>query len=144
MLLASEALVIVSFALEELLEVGFAVKLALESRKAAEAAERGGGGGATRLRAKAKTRGRGRSINMASPEFGVAVLAAEAGRMEDLVVGDQSLHRVDRLLTRRTHLLLGLEAEGLNPDKKKRFMTRDRNKETDANKTRLKSQKQSE
>lgn len=69
MLFASETLVIVSFALEQLLEVGFAVKLTLKSRKSAKA------------------------------EFGVAVLAAEACRMEDKVVGNQSLHGVDCLLT---------------------------------------------
>lgn len=68
-LFASEALVIVAFAFEQLLKVRFAVKLALEGRKGAKT------------------------------EFGVAVLAAEACGMEDHVVGNQSLHRVDRLLT---------------------------------------------
>lgn len=58
MLFASEALVVVAFALEQLLEVGFAVKFALQGRKGAKA------------------------------EFGVAVLAAEACRMEDHVVGN--------------------------------------------------------
>lgn len=53
------------------------------------------------------SRGRG------PPELGVAVFAAEAGGVEDQVVGDQSLHGVDRLLAGRTHLLLRLEAEGL-------------------------------
>lgn len=47
------------------------------------------------------------------PELGVAVFAAEAGGVEDQVVGDQSLHGIDRLLAGRTHLLLRLEAEGL-------------------------------
>lgn len=68
-LLASEALVVVAFAFEQLLKVGFTVKFALESGEGAEA------------------------------EFGVAVLAAEACGVKDLVVGHQSLHRVDRLLT---------------------------------------------
>lgn len=49
-----------------------------------------------------------------SPEFGVAVLATEAWWMEDQVVGHQSLHWVDRLLTWWTHFLLSLKAEGLN------------------------------
>lgn len=48
MLFASEALVVVAFAFEQLLEVGFAVKLSRESREGAKA------------------------------EFGVAVLATEA------------------------------------------------------------------
>lgn len=48
MLFASEALVVVAFAFEQLLKVGFTVKFALESCKGAKA------------------------------EFGVAVLAAEA------------------------------------------------------------------
>lgn len=34
--------------------------------------------------------------------------------MEDQIVGNQSLHRVDRLLTWRTHFLLRLKAEGLS------------------------------
>lgn len=34
-----------------------------------------------------------------TPEFGVAVFAAETRQMEDLVVGHQSLHWIDRLLT---------------------------------------------
>lgn len=69
MLFASKALVVVAFAFEQLLEVRFTVELALKGCKGAEA------------------------------EFGVAVLAAEASRMEDHVVGDQSLHWVDCLLT---------------------------------------------
>lgn len=42
MLLASETLVVVAFAFEKLLEVGLAVKLALKSCEAAEAAGSGG------------------------------------------------------------------------------------------------------
>lgn len=42
MLLAPEALVVVSFALEKLLEVGLAVKLALKRGEAAQAAGRHG------------------------------------------------------------------------------------------------------
>lgn len=45
------------------------------------------------------------------PELGVAVLAAKARGMEDLVVGHQPLHGVDRLLAGRAHFLLSLEAE---------------------------------
>lgn len=51
-----------------------------------------------------------------SPQFGVAVLAAEARRVEDQIVGNQSLHWVDRLLTWCAHFLLCLKAEGLNAD----------------------------
>lgn len=69
MLLAPEALVVVAFALEQLLEVRLAVKLPLESSKGAQA------------------------------EFGVAVLAAETRGMKHQVVGHQSLHGVDCLLT---------------------------------------------
>lgn len=69
MLLASKALVVVAFAFEQLLEVRLTVKLALESCKSAQA------------------------------EFGVAVLAAETCGMKHQVVGDQSLHGVDCLLT---------------------------------------------
>ena len=54
---------------------------------------------------------------MPQPEFGVAVLAAEAGVVEDEVVGNQSLHGVDRLVTGRAYLLLSLEAEGLEAGK---------------------------
>lgn len=82
-LLASEALVIVSFAFEQLLEVGFAVKFALKSCKAAKA------------------------------EFGIAVLAAETCWMEDKVVCNQFLHWVDCLLTWCAHFLLSSKAEGL-------------------------------
>lgn len=39
MLLASETLIVVAFALKQLLEVGFAVKLAVQSCVAAQAAE---------------------------------------------------------------------------------------------------------
>lgn len=42
MLFASEALVVVAFALEQLLEVGFAVKFALQGRKGAKATGREG------------------------------------------------------------------------------------------------------
>lgn len=42
MLLAPEALVVIAFALEKLLEVGFAVKLALKSCEGAEAAGKEG------------------------------------------------------------------------------------------------------
>lgn len=69
MLLASEALVVVAFALEELLEVWFAVKLALQS------------------------------CVRAQTEFGVAVLAAEARGVKDEIVGHQSLHGIHSLLT---------------------------------------------
>lgn len=44
-LLAAEALVVVAFALEELLEVRLAVELPLQGRKAAQAEEREGGSG---------------------------------------------------------------------------------------------------
>lgn len=33
------------------------------------------------------------------PEFGITLFAAEARGMEDQIVGDQSLHRIDGLLT---------------------------------------------
>lgn len=69
MLFASKALIVVAFAFEQLLEVGFTVEFTLKSRKGAKA------------------------------EFGIAVLAAKACRMEDHVVGNQSLHWVDCLLT---------------------------------------------
>lgn len=82
-LLPSEALVVVAFAFEKLLEVGLAVKLALEGCEAAEA------------------------------QFGFAVLAAETRWMENQVVGNQSLHWVDCLLTWCAHFLLGLKAERL-------------------------------
>lgn len=82
-LFASEALVVVAFALEQLLIVGFTVKFTLKSCEGAKA------------------------------EFGVTVLAAEACWMEDQVVGNQSLHWVDRLVTWWTHFLLGLKAERL-------------------------------
>lgn len=54
-----------------------------------------------------RERGRG------PPELGVAVLAAEAAGVEDLVVGHQPLHGVDGPLAGGAHLLLGLEAERL-------------------------------
>lgn len=82
-LLASKTLVIVSFALEQLFEVGFAVKFTLKRCKSAKA------------------------------EFGIAVPAAETCWMEDKVVCNQFLHWVDCLQTWCTHFLLGVEAEGL-------------------------------
>lgn len=69
MLLAPEALVVVPFTLEELLEVWFAVELPLQ-----------------------------RCIGPQT-EFGVAMLAAEARGVEDEVVGHQSLHRIHGFLT---------------------------------------------
>lgn len=107
MLFAAEALVIVAFTLEELLEVRFAVELPLEGRKAAKAV---GGTGVRRSRRQEVDTHRGGG---AKPELGVAVFAAEAAGVEDLVVGHQPLHGVDSLLTVGAHLLLGLEAERL-------------------------------
>lgn len=69
MLLAAKALIIVAFALEELLEVRLAVEITRKGSKCAQA------------------------------EFGVAVFAAETGRVEYQVVSHQSLHGVDGLLT---------------------------------------------
>lgn len=49
-----------------------------------------------------------------SPELGMAVLAAEAGVVEDKFIRHQPLHGVDGLLAGRAHLLhLRLQAEGL-------------------------------
>lgn len=69
MLLASEALVVVPFTFEELLEVWFAVELPRQCCIGSQT------------------------------EFGVAVLAAEACGVEDEVVSHQSLHRIHGLLT---------------------------------------------
>lgn len=41
-------------------------------------------------------------------------MAAEAAGVEDRIVGNQSLHGIDGLLTGFTHLLVHLEAERLN------------------------------
>lgn len=50
----------------------------------------------------------------ASPELGVAVLAAEAGVVEDGFIRHQPLHGVDGFLAGGAHLLhLRLQAEGL-------------------------------
>lgn len=116
-LLATEALVVVAFAFEQLLIVGFAVKFTLKSCKGAKAAWEEERAGRNQLYANWKQKvklTRTGQQGIQSPQFGVAVLAAEACWMEDQVVGDQSLHRVDRFLTWGTHFLLGLEAEGLS------------------------------
>lgn len=108
MLLASEALVVVALALEQLLKVRFAVEFAVKGSKRAKAAEtkervKDGGG---------RERERGRAAFI--PEFGVTVFAAEAGGMEDQVVGHQLLHGIDGLLTRFTGFLFHLKAERLS------------------------------
>lgn len=115
-LFASEALVVVAFAFEQLLKVRFTVKFTLKSRKGAKAAERRDiiqhDKYTTRDRSKRKE-----DLNdMQSPQFGIAVLAAEARWVEDQIVCNQSLHWVDRLLTWCAHFLLCLKAEGLNTD----------------------------
>lgn len=46
----------------------------------------------------------------------MTVMAAEAVGVEDRVVGNQSLHRIDGLLAGFAHLLLHLEAERLSTD----------------------------
>lgn len=109
MLFAPEALVVVALALEQLLKVRLAVELTLKGGVGAEAAEtpgmvikRAGGG-----------EGRGGEAGFI-PESGVTVFAAEADVMEDHAVGDQSLHRVDCLLTCRAQFLLRLKAERLS------------------------------
>lgn len=66
---ASKPFVVVSFALEELLEVRLAVKFAMEGSVGAEA------------------------------QFGTTVLTAEAPVVKDVLVSDQSLHRVHSRLT---------------------------------------------
>lgn len=69
MLLAAEALVIVSFTLEELLEMRLAVELPLQGSVGSQT------------------------------EFGVAVLAAKARVVKNEVVGHQFLHWVHGLFT---------------------------------------------
>lgn len=48
------------------------------------------------------------------PEFGIALFAAEASGMEDQIVGNQSLHRIDGLLTGFARFLFHLKAERLS------------------------------
>lgn len=55
-----------------------------------------------------------------SPELGVAVLAAEAGVVEDKFIRHQPLHGIDGLLAGSAHLLhLRLQAEGLGKGRAK-------------------------
>lgn len=63
-LLAAEAFVIVAFALEELLEVRFAVELPLEGGKAAQAAGGQGGTGVRRYRRQEVDTHRGGGANL--------------------------------------------------------------------------------
>lgn len=91
MLLASEALVVVALALEQLLKVRLAVELTLKGSKGANTAETTGMGDQ-------ESRGEGKGKVAFLPEFGVTVFAAEAVGMEDHFVGNQSLHRIDGLL----------------------------------------------
>lgn len=93
MLFASEALVVVALALEQLLKVRFAVELTLKGSKGANTAETTAIGDQERQR-----RGGGKGKAAFLPEFGVTVFAAEAIGMEDHFVGNQSLHRIDGLL----------------------------------------------
>lgn len=55
-----------------------------------------------------------------SPELGVAVLAAEAGVVEDKFIRHQPLHGIDGFLAGSAHLLhLRLQAEGLGKGRAK-------------------------
>lgn len=83
-LLPAEALIVVAFALKQLLEVGFAVKLPVQRSVTAQA------------------------------QLGVTVLAAEARVVENDLVCHQPLHGVHGLLAGSTGLFhLGPKAEGL-------------------------------
>lgn len=79
----SEPLVVVSLSFEQLLEVRLTVKLPLQGCVGPQA------------------------------EFCVAVLAAEAGRMKDLLVCHQSLHGIHSFLAGRANLPLDLKAKRL-------------------------------
>lgn len=107
-LFASEALVVVALALEQLLKVRLAVELTLEGGEGANTAETTGAGEPE------EGRGGGTGEVAFLPEFGFTVFAAEAIGMEDHFVGNQSLHRIDGLLARRAQLLLRLKAERLS------------------------------
>lgn len=109
MLLPAEALIVVAFALKQLLKVGFAVKLPVQCGVAAQAAE------AEQLwsgQVRAGRRGQGQGKG--APQLGVTVLATEARVVENELVGHQPLHGVHGLLAGGTALLhLGPKAEGL-------------------------------
>lgn len=108
-LLPAKALIIVAFALKQLLKVGFAVKFSVQRCIAAQAAE------AEQLwsgRSGLERRGQGQGKG--APQLGVTVLAAEASVVENELVCHQPLHGVHSLLAGGTCLLhLGPKAEGL-------------------------------
>lgn len=108
-LLPAETLIVVAFALKQLLKVGFAVKFPMQRRITAQAAEAeqlwSGGVGAGR---------RGQGQGKGAPQLGVTVLAAEARVVENELVCHQPLHGVHGLLAGGTDLFhLGPKAEGL-------------------------------
>lgn len=115
-LLVSEALVVVALALEQLTKVRFAVEFTVEGGEGAQTAETTGEkkGDQSKAQEVRGEEGGGKGRAGFVPEFGVTVMAAEAAGVEDQIVGNQPLHRIDGLLTGFTHLLFHLEAERLS------------------------------